>query len=38
MSARQLGHSVVIAERHYVGVVKVPAMARTLEQAMGLEA
>lgn len=33
-SARQLGHSVTIAERHYVGVVKVPKEARTLEGAM----
>lgn len=37
-SARQLGHSVAIAERHYVGVVKVPKEATTLEEAMGVEA
>jgi integrase len=36
-SARQLGHSVVIAERHYVGVVKIAADARTLEAAMQIE-
>lgn len=36
-SARQLGHSVAIAERHYVGVVKVPKEATTLEEAMGIE-
>lgn len=36
-SARQLGHSVAIAERHYVGVVKVPKEATTLEEAMGVE-
>jgi len=35
-SARQLGHSVAIAERHYVGVVKVPKEATTLEEAMGV--
>jgi len=34
MSARQLGHSVVIAERSYVGVVKIAAEAKTLEAAM----
>jgi len=34
-SARQLGHSVTIAERHYLGVVKVPKEATTLEAAMG---
>lgn len=36
-SARQLGHSVQIAERIYVGVVKVEASARTLEAAMALD-
>lgn len=35
-SARQLGHSVTIAERHYLGVVKVPKEATTLEAAMGI--
>lgn len=37
-SARQLGHSVTIAEKHYTGVVKVSPDAKTLEAAMGLEA
>jgi len=37
-SARQLGHSVTVAERHYLGVVKVPKEATTLEAAMGCEA
>jgi len=37
-SARQLGHSVAIAERHYLGVVKVAKEATTLEAAMGCEA
>ncbi len=38
-SARQLGHSVAIAERHYLGLVRgIPATARTLDAAMGLEA
>ncbi len=36
-SACQLGHSVTIAERHYLGVVKVPKEATTLEAAMGRE-
>ncbi|MCW8141618.1 MAG: hypothetical protein KIT58_22165, partial [Planctomycetota bacterium] len=36
-SARQLGHSVQVAERHYLGVVHVPPDARTLEAAMGIE-
>lgn len=36
-SAKQLGHSVVVAEKHYVGVVKVPKDATTLEDAMGLK-
>lgn len=35
-SARQLGHSVAVAERHYLGVVKVPKDATTLEAAMGI--
>lgn len=34
MSAARLGHSVAIAEKHYVGVVQVPATARTLEEAL----
>lgn len=33
-SARQLGHSVTVAEKHYLGVVKVPKTATTLEAAM----
>ncbi len=38
-SARQLGHSVAVAERHYLGLVRgIPATSRTLEAAMGLEA
>lgn len=36
-SARRLGHSVAIAERNYLGVVKVPTDARTLEEAMAIE-
>lgn len=36
-SARMLGHSVAVAERHYLGVVKVPKDAQTLEAAMGFE-
>lgn len=35
-SAKSIGHSVVIAERHYAGLVKVPAGCATLEAAMGL--
>ncbi len=34
LSARQLGHSVAVAERHYTGVVRVSREARTLEEAM----
>lgn len=38
-SARQLGHSVAVAERHYLGLVRgIPATAKTLEAAMGIEA
>lgn len=36
-TARQLGHSVTVAERCYLGLVTVPAEARTLEAAMGAE-
>jgi integrase len=36
-SARQLGHSVSVAERFYVGLVHVPNSAATLEEAMGIE-
>lgn len=39
MSARQLGHSVAIAERHYLGVHRgIPKDAHTLEAAMQIEA
>ncbi|HEY6723816.1 MAG TPA: hypothetical protein VI197_07280 [Polyangiaceae bacterium] len=38
-SAKQLGHSVLVAERHYVDVVRgIPREARTLEHAMQIEA
>lgn len=37
-SARQLGHSVIIAERHYVGLIRLPNTAKTLEAAMSVEA
>jgi integrase len=37
-SAKQLGHSVQIAERHYLGVIRLPADARTLEAAMQIDA
>jgi integrase len=38
-SAKQLGHSVAVAEKHYLNVVRgIPATARTLEAAMGIEA
>jgi integrase len=37
MSARRLGHAVAVAERHYLGVVSVPAEAKTLEAAMQIE-
>lgn len=36
-SARQLGHSVTVAERHYLGVVRVDPEAKTLEAAMGID-
>lgn len=36
-SAKQLGHSVAVAERHYLGLVRgISATARTLEDAMGV--
>jgi integrase len=39
MAARRLGHSVEIAERHYMGVIRdIPHDAKTLEAAMGLAA
>lgn len=38
-SAKQLGHSVAVAERHYVGLVRgIPREARTLEAAMQVDA
>lgn len=37
LSARQLGHSVAIAEKHYLGTHRgVPREAKTLEAAMGI--
>ena len=37
-SARQLGHSVAIAERHYLGLLRgIPREAHTLDEAMGIE-
>jgi integrase len=35
--ARQLGHKVDVAEKHYLGVVNVDPSAKTLEAAMGIE-
>ncbi len=38
MSAKQLGHSVVVAERHYAGLLRgIPRSARTLDEAMKIE-
>jgi len=38
LSAKQLGHSVAVAERHYLGVHRgIPRDARTLEDAMRLD-
>jgi hypothetical protein len=38
MSARQLGHSVTVAERHYLGVHRAMSKdANTLEVAMQIE-
>lgn len=38
-SAKRLGHSVEVAEKHYVGVVRgISPTARTLEAALGIEA
>lgn len=37
MSAKRLGHSVMVSERHYAGnVSNIPATATTLEAAMGI--
>jgi integrase len=39
LSAQRLGHSVVIAERCYIGAMtEIPHEAKTLEQAMGIDA
>jgi integrase len=38
-SAKQLGHSVAVAEKHYVGLVRgIPPTATTIEAAMQIEA
>lgn len=38
-SAKQLGHSITVAEKHYLGLMSgLPSDARTLEAAMGIEA
>ena len=38
-SARQLGHSVTVAEKHYLGLLKgLPRDARSIEAAVGIEA
>lgn len=37
-SAKQLGHSVAVAERHYLGLIRLPPAAKTLEAAMQIEA
>lgn len=38
MSANQLGHSVTVAQKHYLGLVRgIPREARTLEAAMQVE-
>jgi integrase len=38
MSAKQLGHSVTVAERHYTGLIRgIPKGAHTLEAAMQIE-
>ena len=38
LSAKQLGHSVAVAERHYLGVLRgIPRDARSLEAAMEIE-
>ena len=37
-TAKRLGHSVDVSERHYMGVIRdIPKTAKTLEAAMGLE-
>jgi len=38
MESRQLGHSVIVAERHYAGLIRgIPIEAKTLEAAMQIE-
>jgi hypothetical protein len=38
MESRQLGHSVLVAEKHYAGLIRgIPIEARTLEAAMQIE-
>lgn len=37
-SAKQLGHSVVVASKHYSEAVQIPHDAKTLEAALGIEA
>src|SRR5690606_35237730 len=37
-SARQLGHSVAVAERHYLGLIRgIPREARALEEVMQIQ-
>jgi integrase len=36
LESRQLGHSIVVAEKHYIGRVRITLEAKTLEEAMGL--
>jgi integrase len=35
-TARQLGHTVAIAEKYYLGVIRIDPMASTLEKAMSI--
>lgn len=37
VSAKRCGHSVMVAKKHYAGLVSVSREARTLEAAMGIE-
>lgn len=37
-SAKQLGHSVTVAEKHYTGLIRLAATAKTLDDAMGAAA
>jgi integrase len=38
MESRQLGHSILVAEKHYAGLIRgIPIEARTLEAAMQIE-